>query len=30
MSDLHLKFIMDEEPIVQSAWIHLLYFAYVA
>jgi hypothetical protein len=25
-----IKFIMDEEPIVQSAWTHLLYFAYGA
>jgi hypothetical protein len=25
-----IKFIMDEESIVQSAWTHLLYFAYVA
>jgi hypothetical protein len=25
-----IKFVMDEELIVQSTWIHLLYFAYVA
>jgi hypothetical protein len=25
-----IKFVMDEEPIVQSAWTHLLYSAYVA
>jgi hypothetical protein len=25
-----IKFIMDEEPIVQSAWTYLLYFTYVA
>jgi hypothetical protein len=25
-----IKFVMDEEPIVQSAWKCLLYFAYVA
>jgi hypothetical protein len=25
-----IKFIMDEEPIVQSAWTNQLYFAYVA
>jgi hypothetical protein len=25
-----INFVMDEEPIVQSAWTYLLYFAYVA
>jgi hypothetical protein len=25
-----IKFVMDEESIVQSAWTHLLFFAYVA